>query len=149
MNKQTTRAFSAGILFTTAIIFLYSLYFNSSSSFLSDSIPEGSIIVNESEIKAKDREISALKEQLDTYKAEREVQNPPSQSEKYQLTLTIKAGMTPADIEGKLKEANIISEDEQFVQYIVDNGYADTIQIGDFLVNSEMTVEELAKLITK
>jgi uncharacterized membrane protein YhiD involved in acid resistance len=148
MNKQTTRAFSAGILFTTAIIFFYSFFFHTASSLPSDSIPEDHIIVKESEIKEKENEISALKEQLDSFKKDAE-KDKSSQSEKYQLTLMIKAGMTPADIEEKLKEAKIISEDEPFVDYIVDNNYADKIQIGDFLVNSEMTVGEIAKLITE
>ncbi|MEL3972819.1 hypothetical protein AAEO50_11045 [Rossellomorea oryzaecorticis] len=148
MNKQTTRAFSTGILFTTAIIFFYSFIFHTASSSPSDSIPEDHIIVKESEIKEQENEISALKEELDSYRKKAE-KDTSSQSEKYQLTLMIKAGMTPADIEEKLKEAKIISEDEPFVDYIVHNNYADKIQIGDFLVNSEMTVAEIAKLITE
>ncbi|WP_175991034.1 hypothetical protein [Bacillus sp. Marseille-Q1617] len=149
MNKQTTRAFSAGILFTTAIIFIYSFYFGSTSSRSLNSTPESHTIVKKSEIKAKENEISALKEQLETYETNTDKQNAPSQSEKYQLTLTIKPGMTPADIEEKLQEAKIISEEEQFVQFIVENEFADKIQVGEFLVHSEMTVEEIADLITK
>jgi uncharacterized membrane protein YhiD involved in acid resistance len=148
MNKQTTRAFSAGILFTTAIIFFYSFFFHTASSSPSDSISKDHIIVKESEIKEQENEISALKEQLESYKKKAEKEKS-SQSENYQLTLMIKTGMTPADIEEKLKEAKIISKDESFVDYIVDNNYADKIQIGDFLVNSEMTVAEIVKLITE
>jgi hypothetical protein len=149
MNKQTTRAFSAGILFTAVFIFLYNLYFHEAPLQDSTSIPEGSIVVNESEVQEKEKEISVLKEQLERYKSEKGKEEDARQTDKYQLTLTIKPGMTPGDIEEKLKDANIISEDEDFVQFIVDNEYADKIQIGDFLVNSEMTEEEIANTIIK
>jgi hypothetical protein len=149
MNKQTTRAFSAGIMFTAAIIFIYGLYFNEAPSQNEDALPSGIIIIKESEIKAKENEISDLKKQLDRYKTGTEKENAPTQTDKYQLTLSIKAGTPPQDIEEKLKEANIISEDEDFVQFVVDNGYADKIQIGEFLVNSEMSVEEIANTIIK
>ncbi|XXM73737.1 hypothetical protein ACQ0QQ_07560 [Lysinibacillus sphaericus] len=148
MNKQTTRAFSAGIMFTAVIIFFYGLYVNEPPSQNGAGVPSGSIIVKKSEIKAKENQISDLKKQLDRYKTGTAKEDAAPGTDKYQLTLSIKAGMTPQDIEEKLKEANIIGEDENFVQYIVDNGYADKIQIGEFLVNSEMTIEEIAKQIT-
>jgi hypothetical protein len=148
MNKQTTRAFSAGIVFTTAIIFLYALYFNEDFIHKGTAVPSGSIIIKEAEIKAKEDEISDLKEQLEGYKTKTE-EDTSTKTDRYQLTLSIKAGMTPQDIEEKLKEAKIIREDEKFVQYIVEKGYADKIQIGDFLVNSGMNIEEIAKVITE
>ncbi|MEG9297283.1 hypothetical protein V6B33_12515 [Mangrovibacillus sp. Mu-81] len=149
MNKQSTRAFSAGILFTSAIIFIYCFYFDTTSALSTDPIPDGHTVVKETELREKENEIAELQEQLDTIHSDSEKETSPSSNEKFQLTLTIESGMTPADIEERLKQAKIISEEEKFVQYIVDNGYADTIQIGDFLVNSGMSVEEIAKLITK
>jgi hypothetical protein len=149
MNKQSTRAFSAGILFTAAIISIYFFYFDTSSILSSDPISHGHVLVKKSLLKEKENEIAELKEQLNTIKTESEKEKSSPTSEKYQLTLTIESGMTPADIEEKLKQAKIISDDEQFVQYIVDKDYADNIQIGDFLVNSAMSFEEIAKLITK
>ncbi|NQD68059.1 hypothetical protein HP456_19315 [Bacillus haikouensis] len=149
MNKQSTRAFSAGMLFIAVIIFIYCFYFDTSSSLSSVPIPDGHAVIKESVLKEKENEIAELKEQLNTIKTESGKDKSPSTSEKYQLTLTIESGMTPADIEEKLKQAKIISDDEQFVQHIVDNEYADNIQIGDFLVKSGMSLEEIAKLITK
>ncbi|MEI5905842.1 hypothetical protein WAK64_02015 [Bacillus spongiae] len=65
--------------------------------------------------------------------------------------LKIETGMTSFEIAEKLVEQKIIKEADEtnFRVYMNDNKFAEKIQLGEFTVNSEMSFNEIAKIITK
>ncbi|MGE7665740.1 hypothetical protein ACQKMN_08460 [Ureibacillus composti] len=63
-------------------------------------------------------------------------------------TLYIYSGLKPADVAQKLKDMGIVSNSVQMELFLAQPEYAKTIQKGQFELNSTMTVEEIAKIIT-
>ncbi|MFJ8236969.1 hypothetical protein ACIQ34_14775 [Ureibacillus sp. NPDC094379] len=63
-------------------------------------------------------------------------------------TLYIYSGLKPADVAQKLKDMGIVSNSVQMELFLAQPEYAKTIQKGQFKLNSTMTVEEIAKIIT-
>lgn len=63
-------------------------------------------------------------------------------------TLYIYSGLKPADVAQKLKDMGIVSNSVQMELFLAQPEYAKTIQKGQFELNSTMTIEEIAKIIT-
>lgn len=69
--------------------------------------------------------------------------------EKVQYTLKIEQGMLANDVSEILKANKIIDDANKLTKYINDNGYGPFLQLGDFKLNSDMTHNEIAEVITK
>lgn len=52
------------------------------------------------------------------------------------------------DIADTLIEKKIIDDRQEFLDYLDDNDYSAYIQIGTFEVNSDMSLKELAEVVT-
>lgn len=63
-------------------------------------------------------------------------------------TLYIYGGLTPAEVAQKLKDMGIISNSVEMELFLAQREYATSIQKGQFQLNSSMSVEEIAKIIT-
>lgn len=63
-------------------------------------------------------------------------------------TLYIYAGLTPLEIATKLKEMGIVNNSVEMELFLAQPEYARSIQKGQFELNSSMTVEEIADIIT-
>ena len=72
----------------------------------------------------------------------------PSGGDVVAATLVIKSGMYSEKVSQELQRMGIISDWVDFNQYLSDNKYDVVIKTGTYTVNSSMTYEELAKLIT-
>ena len=72
----------------------------------------------------------------------------PSGGDVVTATLVIKSGMYSEKVSQELQRMGIISDWADFNQYLSDNKYDVVIKTGTYTVNSSMTYEELAKLIT-
>lgn len=66
----------------------------------------------------------------------------------YQMVLTISSGMTSYEVADQLVTGQIIEEAEPFLDYLRANGLTQSIRTGQFLITSEMTVEEIIAVIT-
>ena len=64
-------------------------------------------------------------------------------------TLKIESGMPSSTIGDLLEENKVIKDGSKFNKYLEDEGYSLKIQLGNFKVNSDMTFNEIAKLLTK
>lgn len=64
-------------------------------------------------------------------------------------TLNIEEGMTSSEFSSLLEENNIVEDASEFNQYIEDEGYSLRVQIGEFELTSDMTVNEIAEEITR
>ena len=72
----------------------------------------------------------------------------PSGGDVVTATLVIKSGMYSEKVSQELQRMGIISDWADFNLYLSDNKYDVVIKTGTYTVNSSMTYEELAKLIT-
>ena len=108
------------------------------------------------------QELSNVKEQLaqlqlNLENAQKEQANQPNMENNKQqasspsvqgLTLTITSGMTSSDISSLLEEAGVIQNKMDLDDYIVDQNLAGKIQIGEYEVNSSMSIKQITELIT-
>nr|WP_290443585.1 hypothetical protein [Sporolactobacillus kofuensis] len=72
-------------------------------------------------------------------------------SEKKTYKLHIKSGMTPSDISSDLVSAKILKSNKKFDfdQYLHKHKLEKYVQLGTFKVSSDMSIPELAQVITK
>ena len=63
-------------------------------------------------------------------------------------TLYIYAGLTSAEVAQKLKDMKIIKNSVEMELFLAQPEYATTIQKGQFELNSSMSIEEIANIIT-
>lgn len=63
-------------------------------------------------------------------------------------TLYIYDGLSLSDIAQKLKDLEIINNSVEMELFLAQKDYAKFIQIGQFKLNSDMSVEEIANIIT-
>lgn len=70
-------------------------------------------------------------------------------SQKIIYVLTIDTGMYSSEIAEALKKAGIIADAELFNNYLVEHDLNTAIQIGTYEVTNEMSIEEIADMITK
>ena len=66
-----------------------------------------------------------------------------------ELTFTVERGMYSEAVTRILVQGGIITNEAEFNQYLSDTGYDERIQTGVFTVNSGMSYEEIAKIISK
>jgi len=64
-------------------------------------------------------------------------------------SIKIDPDMLPTDVSNLLEEENIIKDASKFNTFLEDNDYSQLIQIGTFDVSSDMSQEEVAKIITR
>ena len=66
-----------------------------------------------------------------------------------ELTFTVERGMYSEAVTRILVQGGIITNEAEFNQYLSDTGYDERIQTGVFTVNSGMSYEEIAKIISR
>ncbi|MGE7913109.1 hypothetical protein [Lysinibacillus xylanilyticus] len=64
------------------------------------------------------------------------------------MTLQIYSGITPYIVAQKLEDGDIIANSVEMELLLANPKYARSLQIGSYEVNSSMSLEEIAKLIT-
>jgi homospermidine synthase len=168
MNKRTVRAFSLGILL--AVILLGFGRNGQSTLNLTDAKEkvedEGFIVITKEEydklagqsVNEEDSqppaEGQADKEtETDTEKEEetapQEEQPAKDESSIIHFTLEIESGMNSEQIAVILEQKKVIDDSDSFEQYLLDHDYNTKVQIGSFDLTSEMSYEEISKIITK
>ncbi|WP_113927547.1 endolytic transglycosylase MltG [Bacillus sp. P14.5] len=152
MNKQNTRAFAAGLLLSAILLIIFS-YTNKDQAESMDTLEEqGYVILTEEEAENQREEIGNLEDKVKTLtenKEEAEQETDTVTEERSEITLTVSTGMTPIEISTELESKGIIKNASDFNSYLVKSGRADRIQIGDYQLHSEMTLEEISTLLTK
>lgn len=73
-------------------------------------------------------------------------ENPSKVTE---LTFKVSAGMTSEDVSKILESNGIVDDYKKFNNYLMNKGYANRIRANSKKVNSNMTYEELAKVLVK
>ena len=63
------------------------------------------------------------------------------------VTITVESGEVSSDVARKLKEAGVISDSKDFVDYLLENNIADNILAGPFEIQPNSSFEEIARTI--
>lgn len=73
----------------------------------------------------------------------------PTEPADAEAVLTISPGMYSESVSAELVRLGIITNQKEFNSYLVNNGYAERIQTGDFKIKADMSYDEIARIITK
>lgn len=156
--KPFIRVFALGLL--TATILLSVTYFLeidkdketvneelSTDEMIAKLENQGYFVTNEdpTSIQEEDDTIDTETEQEEVTENEAE-EDTETDTETYNLT--IESGMTISEVANYLVAANIIDSQDTFIAYLTENDYGTSIQIGQFELNSDMSIEEIANTIT-
>lgn len=149
------------ILFLGIGFFLAGTTMQLEQRFFKDDISSTGVVTNEA-YEQSQKELSTVKEQLAQLQLnldnaqkeqpkektkEENVQQPVS-STVQSFTLTITPGMTSSAISSLLEEAGVIQNKVDLEDYIIDRNLAGRIQIGQYDVDSNMTIKQITELIT-
>lgn len=169
MNNGSIRAFAAGIILSTAAIAGYENWIEP-ANFDSMSIEQAKsllqqkgyyVTTNPKEDKQKEtadkknpeppeRETKDITPELDPEKKEApQASSEQKTDQAAAYTLTIQSGMTTGEIAKLLVREGILKEATSFEKYMEQNELSKNIQIGDYVLTDNMTVQQVAKTITK
>lgn len=158
MNKGSLQAFSVGIIFATSIMagFYYGTNSNEKAAFTTADAKkmleaDGYSIskidpLTKSEQKANNTELTHHTEHSSDTKNTQKV-------EKKEVTISyilkVRSKMTTNEIAKLLEKAKIIDNSVKFKNYMNKEKLSKQVQIGEYVVTSDMSYEELGKMITK
>ncbi|PLS15230.1 hypothetical protein CVD28_23160 [Bacillus sp. M6-12] len=100
-------------------------------------VPESQPDANKSESKTNNKEDKTKEEAAEAGKSART------------YTITIESGMTPDDISDILVSQGILENGKPFEEYLAENNLHSRIQVGEFVVTSNMSVAQLANTIAR
>lgn len=98
----------------------------------------------------EDTEEPSSTEEPTTEASTQNTTEPPAIDTEYTTaTITVRSGMGSYEVAVLLKDAGIIDNASDFDSYLIRNGYATQIRIKSQEFNSNMSYEEIAKLLIK
>ena len=158
MNKVSLQSFSVGIIFATSIIagFYYGTNSNEKVTFTTTDAKkmleaEGyqiSKIDASKKSDEKEKTIEPKEETKNTVKTRNEQVNKKKEKV-ISYILKVKSKMTASEIAELLEKEKIIDDATKFQDYMNKKSLSQKVQIGEYIVSSDMNDEELSKLITK
>ena len=154
MNKSSIRSFGVAIFLVGAILALASRFDVNIGLPEKDSSNQQQVEELQNKLNQANQEIAALKKQVHTTEeTTTAVSSEPSVKEDTNaddttMTLQIYSGITPYIVAQKLEDGGIISNSVEMELLLANAKYARSLQIGSYEVNSSMSLEEIAKLIT-
>ncbi|WP_078577059.1 endolytic transglycosylase MltG [Salipaludibacillus agaradhaerens] len=155
-SKHTFRGIAAGLFLCGSL--LAAIYYVQPETFFaisngSDEAIEDDNSATQEIVEEIKRENEELHIQIEELKAvvDNEVNEDESVIEAdplYISILSIEQGMTSKDISHKLETLNIVQSAQEFEAALSDRGVAQQLQIGDYTLDSTMTLDEIIDLIT-
>ncbi|WP_010678125.1 endolytic transglycosylase MltG [Bacillus timonensis] len=167
MDKYLLRGISIGIIVSTIVF--GSMYYSGNEKTPINEKQVDQFLQQEGFKKISIEEYNKLQEKQDKVPPVKKENNQPSQptvppkediTEKTEspkeekppkiiYVLTIDTGMYSSEIADALAKAKIIADADEFNQYLVEHDLNTAIQIGTYEVTNEMSIEEIANIITK
>lgn len=152
--KQILRSFAIGLL-TATLIFGITFLLEDKNTRATESkeltIEElqqqleekGYYVSKEAEATESNQEKNTTTTEKDT---EEDVQDStPKEIRIYMLEIT--SGMTISEVADALETADIISDSAELITFLQENDYGTNIQIGDYEITSEMSLQNIAETI--
>ena len=158
MNKMSLQAFSAGIIFATAILagYYYVNDIHEKPTFTTADAKklleaEGySISKNTSQSESQLEKPPVKIEDITKNKLDKEDNKEVKKEEKViSYILKVKSKMTTSEIAELLEDEKIIDDATEFLDYMNKKDLSRKVQIGEYIVSSNMSYKELCELLTK
>jgi YceG-like family len=169
MNKRSIQSFAGGIIFATTIMAGYHYFFDTRTMNVEDAkiiIEEHGMTITTKDINEESKKTSeekkapSNKETLNkqekplesSKEVEKEEQSTTFEKEEEKASsfmLTIKPGMNPDSIATILEKQGIINEKNAFTEYIEKNNLSTKVQLGEYVLTKNMSIQQIAKTITK
>lgn len=155
MTKKGLQGIATGILLATAI-FSYMYFFQSVEKVESHkdapTIPQlelsseemMEILSNQGFVVLEEDEYQSLLKEKDPAEVE-----GSNETVVYSSVLVIQPGMSSATVAEQLAISKIIDDASQFVNYLTEKNLTHKIKVGEFELDSGMTISEIAEIITK
>ncbi|KOY81473.1 hypothetical protein I6G82_05055 [Lysinibacillus macroides] len=154
MNQSAIRAFGIAIFLIGALLALADRFdLNIGLPTVASSTKQDAKEL-QTKLHQANEEIASLKEQL---KKEQPAETPATETaeqadkptrEATTMTLQIYSGITPYIVAQKLEDGGIITNSVEMELLLANAKYARSLQIGSYEINSSMSLEEIANLIT-
>lgn len=162
MTKSAIRAFGMAIFLVGAILALADRFDVNIGLATVSSSTDKDVAALQKKLDTATKEIASLKEQLqkkatpapESATEEQKDSSPAVEEHTSKLgnattmTLQIYSGITPYVVAQKLEESAIIQNSVEMELLLANPKYSRSLQIGAYEVNSSMSNEEIAKLIT-
>lgn len=158
MNKVAIQAFSSGIIFATAIMagFYYGNNLDEQTKLTTSDakkilIAKGYNITKPS-ISNRPEQVKTNSDPKNVAKGNKVTENNGEieKNEKViSYILKVKSKMTTSEIADLLEKEKIIEDAPKFQDYMNKEKLSRQVQIGEYIVSSNMSYQELGKLITK
>lgn len=106
---------------------------------------------NETEVKEEPKEKTKEKTKEEPKPEEEPKEEPKPEEEPkeevYSAVVTVSKGTTIYEVAERLQGEKIIADKKELINYLEDNDLAKYLQLGTYELNSNMTIEEIAKII--
>ena len=156
-RKYFVRGLGVGILFGALIMF--AAYMTSGKNRMSDEdvikraqelgMVKQSEYVLESDVTSQETTTEATTtEKTTTEKATTEASTTEKADTSTQTTVTISSGMSSEAIASALANAGLVDDASKFNSFLVANGYDMKLETGNFSLETGMSYEEIAKILT-
>lgn len=158
MNKVVIQAFSTGIIFATAIMagFYYGNNLNEQTNFTTSDAKKMLVAkgynVTKPSISNKSEQVKTNSEPKNVAKSNKVTEKNGEIEKKEKVIsyiLKIKSNMTTSEIAELLEKEQIIDDATTFQDYMNKEKLSRQVQIGEYIVSSDMSYQELGNLITK
>ncbi|MEK3797768.1 endolytic transglycosylase MltG [Peribacillus sp. FSL H8-0477] len=144
MNKASIQAFAAGITFSTAIITGYLFFLEPKETEHHVTVVEATALLEKKGYTIQDP--TQIEKKKPVNQPEPKAEKP---AKAINYSLTIKPGMTSQQIADTLVNEHIIRDADTLTNYLRRDKLHDHIQVGTFILSKEMSIEQIAKTITK
>lgn len=159
MKRGSIRSLGIG-LFIAGAVFQILHTSQSEETTSSKAINDEAYKKSQSELKIVKQQLAQLQLDLENAKKERitevdgqtdekKAKESSTQKSTSNSTLIVKSGMNSRDISSALESTGIIQNKQDFEDYLDANNLTGLIQIGEFELNSSMTMKQIAEKITK
>ncbi|MDZ5712168.1 hypothetical protein [Jeotgalibacillus haloalkalitolerans] len=145
MDRKIIRSTGIGMMISALFIF--------SAGYLTDEqTPEGQNALADDEMVIKTDEYQSLQNEIvewEEHVSALEAETEAPAEDITRMILSVESGMTSPDISSALYSNGLITDEEAFNEYLTEQNLTDQIQIGDYDLNSTMSIEQIAVLITQ
>ncbi|WP_077621499.1 endolytic transglycosylase MltG [Sediminibacillus massiliensis] len=150
--KQTIRSFALGIFLSVTL--LAAIFFLENNEEKEPAVSVSEMIETiESEgyevythQQAESLKNTAVQEKTDS---KQETEQKEEQEDKpAETVITVTEGMTTSQLVNQLTSAEIIEDEQSFIDFLIENDYSKKIQIGKFGLEKDMTYKEIAERLT-
>ncbi len=159
MTKHGLRGFAGGLIIATLVL-SYVYYFHTdkpdANAELTDSDIENYarqhnlVLLTEKEYQDLNDERHTEAEKQNEKKEQPKQEKEESKQEKViQVIFDVSPGMSTGDVGQKLQDVKLIANKSDFTNYIKKHDLESSIKAGSYELNSEMTIKEIAEVLTK